>query len=218
MKIAQPYPALTFDNVNRQLAELYRLANKQISIDNIKSLTGLPVLESDITDGTILARVASDETIPGDWTHTGKLTVFAGLNVVDANTRLGKDINNNLTLTDIVSGTLTLAELSCPPLVTLSASTQAEGNLSLTGFENKVLIKWIRITTVSTNWDLTLYKRNTFFAADAFQIVDGRSGNFDIFLDYPYEDENATKKLHINFTDVVGTATCDIEVRGYKMR
>lgn len=218
MKIAQPYPALTFDNVNRQLAELYCLANKQISIDNIKSLTGLSVLEADITDGTILARVASDETISGNWTHTGKLTVFAELNVVDANTRLGKDINNNLTLTDIVSGTLTLAELSCPPLVTLSALTQAEGNLSLTGFENKVLIKWIRITTTSTSWNLTLYKRNTFLAADAFQIVDGRSGNFDIFLDYPYEDEDATKKLHINFTDVVGMATCGIEVRGYKMR
>lgn len=155
--------------------------------------------------------------IGGNMIITGK-TRTTRLEVDDALTYMDRDANGNLTLTDAVTGTMTLAEMSCPPLVTLSAVTQVEGNLSLTGFKNRVLIKWIRIKTASTDWNLTLFKKNTFLAADAFQVVNGRNGDYDIYLDYPYSDENGTPQLHINFTDVTGANTYDIEVRGFALR
>lgn len=235
MKITQPYVALTFPHVNEQLREIYELLNGRLNIDNLQSLAGMLVLEADIIDGNILARLVVNEIIMGNWTHTGNLTVAsllasanldigafsfraARLEVDDALTYMDRDASGNLMLTDAVTGTMTLAEMSCPPLVTLSAVTQAEGNLSLAGFRNKVLIKWIRIKTLATDWNLTLFKKNTFLVADAFQVVNGKNGDYDIYLDYPYSDEDGISQLHINFTDVMGVNTYDIEVRGFALR
>lgn len=93
----------------------------------------------------------------------------------------------------------------------------AEGNTNLTGFKNRMLIKWARVSTASTNWDMTLYTKDD-FVTDAFQIVNDRSGNYNIYLDYPYRDEDGTSELHYTFTSASGAETHDLTIYAYELR
>ena len=72
-------------------------ANARISVGSVtQHQAALTILESQITDGSILARLASDEAITGDWTFSGFLnlptsTTTALEDITDAiNTDAGK--------------------------------------------------------------------------------------------------------------------------------
>lgn len=80
-KVAQPFPVSTFDQADEQLRELYELLNNHLTIDNIESLAGLDVLEEDINDGDLLARVADDEIISGDWSLNSVAALIASANL-----------------------------------------------------------------------------------------------------------------------------------------
>jgi hypothetical protein len=106
----------------------------------------------------------------------------------------------------------------CPKYDEAIETGVAEGTNHISLGANKVLIKWIHITTASLSWDLTIYS-DTGVSAHAFQIVNDRSGNYSIYLDYPYKDEESSgTELHYVFTDNLGSETHDIRVLSMEMR
>ena len=107
----------------------------------------------------------------------------------------------------------------CPTLVKKTATGVAEGNNSLTGFVNKCRIESIKIATTSARWHLTIYEKDDYSTSPC--IVVGTSlGNLSatLYLPIVYQDQDGTSELHYNFTDEDGTATHDIEVRGWELK
>jgi hypothetical protein len=154
-----------------------------------------------------------------DYIHDGthKINTLA-IDIEGTATQIWKDGSGNMSFKDANAGTLTLSEMHCPPKEEQSASTVAEGNYNLTGFGgSKILIKWIKIVTSSTDWDLALYSDDQ-HSNDEIEIVKGRSGNMNVYVDLPYEDKDATSEVHVNFTDNSGANTYNITVLGYRLR
>lgn len=88
---------------------------------------------------------------------------------------------------------------------------------------DKAVIKMIRIETTSTNWDLYLLQNDNGYAADDAGIprkVLMQSGNRDedINLDHAYEDEDATKEVHLYFVDNDGAASATVYIAGFKLQ
>ncbi len=145
-------------------------------------------------------------------------TVTAAKFAHDADTYIDKDGSNNMIFKDVNNDILTLSELSCPPMVDVSASIGSSANINtnIAGFADNVLIKWIEITTASTDWTLTVYGDDG-FSSHAREVISNRSGNYRFFWDYPYEDEDGTSKFHYNFTSPAA-ATHTIRVLGFELR
>ncbi len=104
-----------------------------------------------------------------------------------------------------------------PMLVSSTGTAVAEGNNSLTGLEDRYMVETIEITTVSTNWTLTVYSKDD-YSSDSVIVLKNRSENALLYWDYPYEDKDATSEFHYNFTDNSGTATHNIEILGTSLR
>lgn len=109
--------------------------------------------------------------------------------------------------------------LDCPIVVDISDTGVAEGNNSISGFANGVLIKEIKISTTTKKWTLTLYEKDDYTTREHI-IVPKSLGNenLTIALDLVYIDQDGTEELHYTFTDEQGSSTHDIEVRGYKLK
>jgi len=178
---------------------------------------------TDATNTVDLCDQTNAITATGPVSITGTLgagaTTITSLSLNDTNTQITEDGSGNMILKDAVAGSIALVELSCPPLVTGTESTVAEGNnnVTLSPVKSKVLIKYINIVTTSTDWTLTLYTKDD-FATGTMVVVTNRSGNYNVYLDYPYEDADASGELHYNFTSASGSETHDIEIRGYALR
>jgi len=121
-----------------------------------------------------------------------------------------------LTIPDM-NGTILLAGQDCPELVDISDTSVAEGNNSIANFEDKVLINVIEIATTSTDWTLTVYGDDG-YSSHAREIVSNRSGDFKIYWNAPYEDEDGTKEFHYNFASASGSETHDVRILGLKLR
>jgi len=113
--------------------------------------------------------------------------------------------------------TVMLSDASLSPKVESTETTVAEGNNSVATGASNLLIKWIKITTTSTNWTMTIYSKDD-YATKPMEIVTARSGNYDLYFDYPYQDEDATGEFHYNFASASGSETHDIIILGYKLR
>jgi hypothetical protein len=50
------------------------------------------------------------------------------------------------------------------------------------------------------------------------EIITARNGDYDLYFDYPYEDEDATGEFHYNFTSASGSETHDIIILGEQLR
>ena len=89
---------------------------------------------------------------------------------------------------------------------------------------SKALIKTIRVITDSTDWDAWLIQNDNGYSVDDAtipmkQIIDtGGDGDTTIWLDLPYEDEDASNEVHLYFVDNSGSNTFDIIIQGYKLR
>jgi hypothetical protein len=105
-----------------------------------------------------------------------------------------------------------------PAMIKVSASGVAEGNNSIAGFKNKAMIASVKIVTLSTDWELTLYESDD-YSTSPHVVVGSSLGNLDVvvYREIAYEDQDATEELHYTFTDNAGSATHDIEVRGYEL-
>lgn len=100
-----------------------------------------------------------------------------------------------------------------PTMVNITDNAVAEGNNSITGFEDVVLVKRIRIETVSVNWSMTLFSKDD-YTSDPLAVFENRIGDWELEIDIPYEDKDASQEFHYSFTDHNGTNTHDIEVWG----
>ena len=77
------------------------------------------------------------------------------------------------------------------------------------------------VVTTSTSWDLDLYPNDAFNEAGTFpslKLVNDRDGSMYIQLNMPYADQDATKEVHLKYTDNAGSATADIYIVGIKAR
>jgi hypothetical protein len=124
-----------------------------------------------------------------------------------------------ITIGDLPGGTG-----DCPEYKFIKATGQSEGDLHLSDGTNwntsNALIKKIRIETSSTDWDAWILQNDNGFSTDdanipAMQIMDAGSGDLDIDLDHPYQDEDTSSEVHLYLIDNAGTATFDIYVLGY---
>ena len=157
---------------------------------------------------------------------TGDSPQFAQLKIDDTSTYIDKDGSDNMTFTDAVTGTKTLAQLGSPTYLYIKATAQAEGDLHLSDITHwavsKVLIKYIRVVTSSTNWDLYVLQNDNSFATDdanipKIKIADGINGNANIWLELPYEDEDDSDEVHLYYLDNSGANTADIYIIGYSL-
>lgn len=157
--------------------------------------------------------------------HTG-IPLVTRLEVDDSSTYIDKDGSNNMTFTDVVVGTRTLKQLGCPTYKHIKATTQSEGDLHLsdgaTWAVSKAMIHSIRVITSSTNWDLYVLQNDNGFSTDdanipKFKIAGAISGDANIMLNFPYEDEDATSEVHLYYLDNSGTNTADIYVLGFEL-
>jgi hypothetical protein len=120
-------------------------------------------------------------------------------------------------------------DLNTSTLVTkyIVSSEQGEGDVHLSSSSNwgisKALIKLIRVSTSSTDWDLWILRNdNGHSANDAsipeLKIAENEDGNRPIYLDLPYIDEDNSAEVHLYFVDNAGSNTATFYILGYEMR
>jgi hypothetical protein len=116
--------------------------------------------------------------------------------------------------------------VDCPNYKFIKAINQSEGDLHLsdpsTWNVSKAIIKVIRVITSSTDWDLWILQNDNGYAADdanipKMQIMEAGNGDANIYLDLPYQDEDASGEVHLYYVDNGGANTADIYVIGYEM-
>lgn len=196
-------------------------SGKLVSTDINSWITGTAnqITVTDDSDGTVTLSTPQD-------IHTGATVQFSKVEIGGVSTYIDKDGSNNMTLTDAVVGTRTLKQLGCPTYKYIKATTQAEGDLHLSDATHwgisKALIKYIRIVTSSTDWDLYILQNDNGYATDdatilKLKIGDGIYGNANLWLDLPYEDEDDSDEVHLYFLDNSGTNTADIYVLGFEL-
>ena len=116
--------------------------------------------------------------------------------------------------------------IDCPTYIHIKAANQSEGDIHLSDASNwgvsKALIKLIRVVTLSTNWDMYILQNDNGYAMDdaniaKMQIMEAASGDANIHLDLPYEDEDTGNEVHLYYIDNSGTNAADIYIIGYEM-
>lgn len=107
--------------------------------------------------------------------------------------------------------------MGSPKQLTATDTAVAEGNNSLTGLADKYLIKYIKITTTSTQWDMTIYTSDD-YATGELKIVEDRDGDYMIYLDLPWQDADSSSEFHYNFTSASGSETHNITFYGVEMK
>ena len=113
-----------------------------------------------------------------------------------------------------------------PMYIYLKSTGESEGDIHLSDGTNwnvdLALIKEIKIVTSSTDWDLHILQNDNGYATDdaniPAQVLNvGGNGTETVMLDYPYEDEDASKEVHLYWLDNSGSNTADIYVTAYEL-
>jgi len=113
-----------------------------------------------------------------------------------------------------------------PMYIYIKATGQSEGDLHLSDATNwnvsLALIKEIRVETSSTDWDLYLLQNDNGYVTDdanipARELNKGGNGDETVFVDLPYEDEDATNEVHLYWLDNSGSNTADIYITAYEL-
>lgn len=169
--------------------------------------------------------INADVNIPLSLNVTGYIRA-SRYEVDNATTYIDSDGSNNMTFTDAVTGTKTLAQLGSPTYLYIKATTQSEGDLNLSDGTNwgasKAYISTVRIVTSATDWDLYLLQNdNGYSTNDAtiprLMIANEIEGNANLKVDVPYEDEDDSDEVHLYYLDNSGANTADIYVIGYSL-
>jgi hypothetical protein len=164
---------------------------------------------------------------------TGDSPTFAGLTVVNAITEfstdgtLGGDSDSALPTEKAVK-TYVDNEIAGAKVTYkyIKVTGQSEGDLHLSDGTNwnisKALIKYIRVITSSTNWDLYILQNDNSYDINdatitAMKIGDNIVENATIWLDLPYEDEDASGEVHLYWLDNSGANTADIIIQGVEL-
>ena len=80
----------------------------------------------------------------------------------------------------------------------------------------------IKVVTSSTDWDLYLLQNDNGYAANdanvpMTQLMGNGNGNLEVYVNEAYEDEDATKEVHLYWLDNSGSNTADIYIEGYEL-
>ena len=115
----------------------------------------------------------------------------------------------------------------CPTYKYIAATGQASAtDLHLSDGTNwnvnKAQIKYIRIVTASTDWDLYILQNDNGYAVNdatipMMKIADSISGNANLWVDLPYEDEDASGEVHLYFLDNGGANTASIYIKAFAL-
>ena len=188
------------------------LFSGSVIVDNTLSVASWLRVGSTVAP-TVALDVTGDVIISGTLTPSGTIVIPS-----DTNGSVAGTIRYNSTTVGLeYHDGSNWHDAGSPKFLEIGSTTVAEGNFSITGFANKALIKWVEVTTSATSWDLTIYSDDG-YSTDAFQIVNDRNGNYNVYLDYPYEDDDASSEFHYTFTDNIAANTHDIKIRGYQLR
>ena len=115
--------------------------------------------------------------------------------------------------------------MGSPKYLYIKATTQSEGNLNLLDATNwntdKSQILFIKVETSSTSWDLDLYPDDDFDEAGTFpsmKLVNDRDGDYTVYMNMPYYDTDASKEVHLKYTDNDAANTADIYIWGVQLK
>lgn len=116
-------------------------------------------------------------------------------------------------------------KVSSMTLKKLLASGQSAGNLNLTDTNWAISKAWLKRLTVtlasgsSADYDIAIYEKDTFLAADRIYLLQGNSGTTDVILDYLFQDQDATNEIHLQIIDNDGTGSpvFNLELRGIEL-
>ena len=102
-----------------------------------------------------------------------------------------------------ISGTTGLPKLIYIDDIIIGADAIKNISDSNTWATDKAIIKAIKVTTLSTDWDLTLYCDSSGSGGmfDRMEVVTSASGSQVVLLDLPYIDNNSTNSVHLRITD-----------------
>ena len=109
---------------------------------------------------------------------------------------------------------------------TIKATAQTEGDLHLsdgsTWAISKALIKYIHVVTSSTDWDMFILQNDNGYSTDdanvpKMKIAGNIVGNATLWLDLPYEDEDASDEVHLYYLDNSGSNTADIYIKALEL-
>jgi len=115
----------------------------------------------------------------------------------------------------------------CPKYIQMSTTSIGDGDFHMLDDTNwgtsKAEIKVIRVVATSTDWDMWLMQNDDGYASNTaamprFQIMEAGNGDADIFLGYPYEDEDDSNEVHLYYVDNNATDTIDVYLIGSEMR
>jgi len=201
-------------------------AIKYISDELSDAVSDIVTVASDlklVSDALILAGSSSDLTVISD-------ALSSAVSDVNTNTSDLKFVSDEvLAVSDalvIVTSDLALLD-DCPTHKYIAATGQASAtDLHLSDGTNwnvsKAQIKYIRIVTASTDWDLYILQNDNGYVADdatipMMKIADSISGNANLWLDLPYEDEDASGEVHLYFLDNGGAETASIYIKAFAL-
>jgi hypothetical protein len=101
--------------------------------------------------------------------------------------------------------------MGIPRVFEVTESSVAEGNNLITGLSSKYIIKYLKVTTTSTNWTLILYQSDD-FETSPLTVITARDGNFTAYLDLPWRDQDDEGKISYKFTSSSGSETHNMTV------
>jgi len=107
--------------------------------------------------------------------------------------------------------------LGSPKQLIASDTSVAEGNNSFSVSADKYLIKYLFFDTTSTDYTVTLYTDDG-YSTGGIEIVTNRDGDYMVYLDLPYYDDDDTGEIHYNFTSASGSETHNITFYGVQMK
>jgi len=108
-------------------------------------------------------------------------------------------------------------------IISIVSTGNAPGQIDLSDAAywntNKSMISSITFTTASTDYDVWLVQNDNGKTTDdaripAIQIAVNENGNSSISLMMPYEDEDESKEVHLEYVDNSGANNIDIIIYG----
>lgn len=165
-------------------------------------------------------------TIYGDLTTNKDLIALANLIFnVASDVKIYDDGSGNLMFKDSNAGTLSLGDLSKQRIIWLKDKSLTDNTLAnlsdaTTWNVDKSIIKFVRIVTSATDWDLTIYCDSDESSGmfDSFNLIQNASGDKDLVLDFPVIDNDTSQQVHVKFIDNNASNGATISIYGVEAR
>jgi|GEM_PF-5007025 len=224
------YPAK--EDVNSALSSLQALLDEKAAKDDVDSIANnlqISLNEKAVKNDVNFAVNNLQDSLDGKAGKNGNQSENFSCNdlisddqvIIRNKAFLYTDESGNLMFQDENTPPVSLQEIDCPKIITLSGSLINNTIVNLTDEVNwntdKAIIKHIIVNTTSTNWNLILYSDLDEISGNlpSLQIMTAANGNKVIYLDLPYIDNNSSKSVHLKAS---GIADATVKIFGIKAR